>query len=101
LRVGPDRCGRRWPAPSGWIFKVFSVNLIQIKTDAAVGMAAEETVPKSRPPLKSCPVCGLAMQASRSDLARTGYDTFSCLRCDLVMTYQAKPRGKSETPDKE
>jgi hypothetical protein len=75
--------------------------LIQIKTAALAGMAAEATVPKSRPPLKSCPLCGLAMQASRSDLARAGYDTFSCLRCDLVMTYQAKPRGTSEPPDKE
>lgn len=31
------------------------------------------------------------MQAERSHLA-SGYDTFSCLRCDLVLSYR-RPQG--------
>jgi hypothetical protein len=36
------------------------------------------------------------MQAERSSVA-SGYDTFSCLRCDLVLTYR-RPQdfGKGE-----
>ncbi|MFN3348949.1 hypothetical protein [Pseudorhodoplanes sp.] len=30
------------------------------------------------------------MQADRSD-AMAGYDTFTCLRCDLVLTYRRPP----------
>lgn len=41
----------------------------------------------SHPPLKMCPRCRLAMQASRSE-ARGAFDTFTCLRCDFVLTYK-------------
>ncbi len=32
------------------------------------------------------------MQAERSDLA-SGYDTFTCLRCDLVLSYRRPARS--------
>ena len=31
------------------------------------------------------------MQAGRSDPAASDYDTFTCLRCDLVMSYARQP----------
>lgn len=46
-----------------------------------------------RPPMKICPRCRLAMQASRSGHT-AAYDTFTCLRCDFVVAY--KP-GERET----
>jgi hypothetical protein len=53
------------------------------------------------PPLRPCPRCKITMQAERSDIA-SDYDTFTCLRCDLVLSYrrpQAFPTlGK---PDRE
>lgn len=50
---------------------------------------------KSRPTLKTCPQCRLAMQASRS-IPRGRFDTFTCLRCDLVVTYKS---DELDTPD--
>ncbi len=40
------------------------------------------------------------MQAERSDVA-SGYDRFSCLRCDLVLSYR-RPQGLPPTgkPDR-
>lgn len=52
---------------------------------------------KSGPTLKTCPRCRLAMQASRSG-QKGGYDTFTCLRCDLVLTYKS---GGRETETRE
>lgn len=42
---------------------------------------------KDRPPLRPCPRCRITMQAGRSDPAASEYDTFTCLRCDLVLSY--------------
>ena len=39
------------------------------------------------------------MQAGRSDPAATEYDTFTCLRCDLVLSYTSNattPPSRSE-----
>jgi hypothetical protein len=41
------------------------------------------------------------MQAERSDAA-SGYDTFTCLRCDLVLSYRHPAGSGSDTnkPDR-
>jgi hypothetical protein len=44
-----------------------------------------------RPLLRPCPRCRITMQAGRSDPAAHDYDTFTCLRCDLVMSYARNP----------
>ncbi len=49
------------------------------------------------PPLRLCPRCKITMQAERSEVG-AGYDTFTCLRCDLVLSYR-HPAGSSP-PDK-
>ena len=40
------------------------------------------------PPLRMCPRCRITMQAERSQSLARIYDTFTCLRCDLVLTYK-------------
>jgi hypothetical protein len=47
------------------------------------------------PPLRPCPRCKITMQAERSDIA-SDYDTFTCLRCDLVLTYRRPQREAAE-----
>ena len=51
-----------------------------------------------RPPLRPCPRCRITMQAGRSDPAASEYDTFTCLRCDLVLSYSrnAETRPREE-----
>jgi hypothetical protein len=44
------------------------------------------------PPLRLCPRCRITMQAERSQPSVPGYDTFTCLRCDLVLSYR-RPQG--------
>jgi hypothetical protein len=39
-----------------------------------------------KPARKDCPVCGVAMIASKSDATRGEFDTYSCLRCKTVIT---------------
>ena len=36
--------------------------------------------------LKHCPVCGVAMLASKSRPDSPDFDTFDCLRCDAVIS---------------
>jgi hypothetical protein len=55
---------------------------------------------KFGPPLKMCPRCRLAMQASRSE-PRGAFDTFACLRCDLVLTYKAGHADRDDMDSKE
>ena len=40
---------------------------------------------------KHCPICGVAMLASRSHGSRDA-DRFECLSCDLVINYSAAKR---------
>jgi hypothetical protein len=51
-----------------------------------------------RPPIQQCPVCGLAMVGSRSDEGNPHLDTFSCLKCETVMTFV--PSRKDHKPGK-
>jgi hypothetical protein len=39
------------------------------------------------------------MQAERSQPSASGYDTFTCLRCDLVLTYKRPVSLVSEKRD--
>ena len=41
-----------------------------------------------RPPMKPCPVCGVAMVASKSSSERERFDIFTCLRCDAVISFE-------------
>ena len=42
----------------------------------------------SRPPRpKHCPICGIAMLASRTAPTSRDMDRFECLSCDLVINY--------------
>jgi hypothetical protein len=45
------------------------------------------------PPLRPCPRCRITMQAGRSDPAASHYDTFTCLSCDLVVSYARNPKA--------
>jgi len=47
--------------------------------------------PPAPPPIKTCPVCGITMIASKSrdDLAH--FDTFTCLSCGSVTALSAPP----------
>ena len=53
---------------------------------------------RQRPPMRHCPICGIAMQASKSQEHLTHFDKFECLSCHTVIT-ESKPRprpGKRE-----
>jgi hypothetical protein len=41
---------------------------------------------ESQIPLKPCPICKVAMQASKSDERALGYDTFTCNNCGTVVS---------------
>jgi hypothetical protein len=51
----------------------------------------------TRPPIMLCPVCGVAMLASKSKQDNPTFDTFRCLRCDSTInlatdTKSSKPK---------
>lgn len=53
---------------------------------------------RQRPTLRHCPVCGIAMQASKSQENLTHFDKFECLSCRTVIS-ESKPQpqpGKRE-----
>jgi len=39
------------------------------------------------PQPKSCPICRLAMVAGKTDDDLAEFNTYECLRCDLVITF--------------
>jgi len=43
------------------------------------------------PPIRHCPICGIAMQASKSQENLTYFDKFECLSCRTVIN-ESKPR---------
>jgi hypothetical protein len=53
-----------------------------------------------RPPLKHCPVCGVAMIASKSHPAAALHDTFTCLSCDTILTTLVPGRTHMEEEGK-
>jgi len=44
----------------------------------------------SRPPIRHCPLCGIAMQAAKSRDELSEPDIFRCLTCETTIT--EKPR---------
>jgi C4-type Zn-finger protein len=47
---------------------------------------------RQRPPIRHCPICGIAMQASKSQENLAYFDKFECLSCHTVITTESKPR---------
>jgi len=50
---------------------------------------------RPRSPIRACPVCGIAMQASKSRETVPDFDTFSCMSCD-TMIIEAKPQAPQD-----
>jgi hypothetical protein len=48
--------------------------------------------PLQRPPIRHCPLCGIAMQASKSRENLAYFDKFECLSCHTVITTETKAR---------
>jgi hypothetical protein len=50
-----------------------------------------------RPPIRHCPVCGIAMQAKKSKEDLAQFDTFECLSCQTTIRESKRPPdgGKS------
>src|SRR5262249_4714097 len=48
---------------------------------------------QSRPPIRHCPLCGIAMLSSKSDEQSTQFDTFSCLNCKTTISLAPPPKS--------
>jgi len=48
---------------------------------------------QSRPPIRHCPLCGIAMVSSKSDEQSAQFDTFSCLNCKTVISLAPPPKS--------
>jgi rubredoxin len=44
-----------------------------------------------RPSIRHCPVCGIAMQARKSQENLTHFDVFECQNCDTVIREAKRP----------
>jgi hypothetical protein len=71
--------------------------LICINSRAAEPADGVMMTPSPVSPIRHCPVCGIAMQASKSreDLAKV--DTYRCLTCDTTIRESAVPATDSDT----
>jgi hypothetical protein len=43
------------------------------------------------PPVRACPLCGIAMQASKSQDHLPHFDTFECMTCRTVISLSKRP----------
>jgi hypothetical protein len=50
---------------------------------------------KPPPAIRHCPVCGTSMLGSKSNESCPEFDTYSCLKCETVITSAPRP-GKPE-----
>jgi hypothetical protein len=51
---------------------------------------------RRRPFVRPCPLCGVAMQASKSRDDIVDFDTFQCLRCETTISERkATPSGET------
>jgi hypothetical protein len=48
-----------------------------------------------------CPVCGIAMVGSKASDKSAHVDTFTCLRCDTVISMVSRHARQAESEDKE
>lgn len=62
------------------------------------GSAFMSKRPSRHPPLRHCPVCGVAMQATRTREDVEHFDRFECLNCQT--TISAGP-GKAARPPRD
>ena len=54
---------------------------------------------RQRPPIRHCPVCGIAMQTSKSQENLTHFDKFECLSCRTVISVtKPRPPGNQDKP---
>ena len=44
-----------------------------------------------QPRIQHCPLCGVAMLASKSNEDNQQFDTFACLRCETTVTFAPPP----------
>ena len=51
---------------------------------------------RPRPLIRPCPVCGIAMQARKSQENLTRFDIFECLSCDTVIRETRPPPANSD-----
>lgn len=54
---------------------------------------------RPRSSIRNCPICGIAMQASKSRENVRDFDTFRCLSCD-TMIVESKPQPAVGGPGK-
>jgi hypothetical protein len=72
--------------------------LIWIKCSRPAVINLNAMTSTQHPPIRHCPLCGIAMQASKSRDDLTHFDTFKCLSCDTaIVETQARrpPRPRS------
>lgn len=50
---------------------------------------------KPPPAIRHCPVCGTSMLGSKSNESSPEFDTYSCLKCETVIT-STPPPGKPQ-----
>jgi hypothetical protein len=53
-----------------------------------------------RPPLRHCPVCGIAMQAAKSRDDLEHFDRFECLSCNTTINAPSPDARNPRTPDR-
>jgi predicted RNA-binding Zn-ribbon protein involved in translation (DUF1610 family) len=70
-------------------------DLIWIKGKAVPAADSRKMEESQRPPIRPCPLCGIAMQASKSRETEAGYDTFRCLTCGTTIVEQP-PSSRQE-----
>lgn len=51
---------------------------------------------QATPPIRHCPICGVAMQGSRTRETAREFDRFDCLTCHTVI--ELPPRPSREPP---
>jgi len=52
------------------------------------------TASRPRPPsIRPCPLCGVAMQASKSQESSAEFDTFRCQTCQTTIVEKPRPPG--------
>jgi hypothetical protein len=56
-------------------------------------------VSRPRSSIRPCPVCGIAMQASKSRENLGDFDTFSCLSCETTIVV-GKPQPAAGDPNR-
>ncbi len=67
------------------------VKIVSIATDPQLSSRA-------RPPLRHCPICGIAMQTRKSRDDSPHFDLFECLSCDTTIVEKPVRDGKKKPP---